>query len=77
MAEFSVQVTPADGGWAVHCTALQEPLMFLSGRRAEDQARRLASCLAGLGRAVRMEIQDRSGRTIGVLTYGVPRGAAA
>jgi hypothetical protein len=69
MAEFSVQVTPADGGWAVLCSVIDLPLMFRSGRRAEEQARRLAQCLVDLGHAARLEIQDRSGGVIGTRTY--------
>lgn len=76
MVDLSVQVTPADGGWSVHCSTLHQPLMFLSGRRAEEQARRLAECLAGLGRHVRLEIQDRSGRTIAVRSYAASLEAA-
>ena len=74
MAEFSVEVTPASGGWAVLCSAIDPPLMFRSGRRAEDQARRLAECLAGLGHAVRVQVRDRSGSVIGLQAYP-PAGA--
>lgn len=78
MVDLSVQVAPADGGWAVHCSALGQPLMFLSGRKAEQQARRLADCLASLGQRVSLVIRDRTGGAISVLNYGPgPVGEAA
>lgn len=63
-----ILVSPLAGGWAVLCSGL-EPIVFRSGARAEAQARKLAACLAKLGRAVQVRILDRSRNLVGAQLY--------
>ena len=63
-----IWVRPLADGWTVLCTGL-EPLVFRSGRRAEEQAKALAACLARLGRAVQVRIQDRGLNLVGAMHY--------
>ncbi len=63
-----IWVSPLADGWTVRCAEL-EPLVFRSGRRAEEQAKKLASCLADLGRDAQVRIQDRSHNLIGTSHY--------
>jgi len=63
-----IWVSPAGDGWAVRCAEL-EPLVFRSGRRAEEQARALANCLARLGRPALVRIQDRALNVVGTTLY--------
>lgn len=63
-----IWVSPLADGWAVLCAGL-EPLVFRSGGRAEAQARRLAACLARLGRAVQVRILDRARNLVGAQLY--------
>lgn len=63
-----IVVSPLANGWAVLCAGL-EPVVFRSGARAEAQARRLATCLAALGRAVQVRVLDRSRNLVGAQLY--------
>lgn len=63
-----IWVSPLAGGWAVFCADL-EPIVFRSGARAEAQAKRLAACLAKLGRAVQVRILDRSRTLVGAQMF--------
>ena len=40
--QHKIAVAPVDGGWSIACDGGLEPMMFLSGARAEAQARALA-----------------------------------
>ena len=59
-----IWVLPLADGWTVRCADL-EPLVFRSGRRAEEQAKTIASCLSSLGRDAQVRIQDRSLKLVG------------
>ena len=63
-----IWVSPLADGWAVLCAGF-EPLVFHSGGRAEAQARRLAACLARLGRAVQVRVLDRTRSLVGTRLY--------
>lgn len=63
-----IWVLPLAGGWTVRCAEL-EPLVFRSGRRAEEAAKALARCLAALGRHVQVRIQDRAMNLVGAQDY--------
>lgn len=63
-----IWVSPLADGWAVICAGI-EPIVFRSGGRAEAQARRLAACLAKLGRAVQVRVLDRSRNLVGAQLY--------
>jgi hypothetical protein len=61
----TISVVPADGGWAVRCEAIANPLMFTSGARAERAAGRLAQALAQRGEAVAIKVHMRNGEPAG------------
>jgi hypothetical protein len=63
-----IWVSPLADGWTVRCADL-EPLVFRSGRQAEAQARRLAVCMADLGRDAHVRIQDRALNIVGTTHY--------
>lgn len=63
-----IWVSPLADGWAVICAGI-EPIVFHSGGKAEAQAKRLAACLAKLGRAVQVRILDRSRTLVGSQLY--------
>ena len=63
-----IVVAPIAGGWRVALDDL-EPMMFLSGRRAEAHARALAKRLAVVGGEARLMIHDRSYALIGAQLY--------
>lgn len=63
-----IWVSPLADGWAVMCAGF-EPLVFCSGARAEAQAKRLAACLAKLGRAVQVRVLDRARNLVGTQLY--------
>jgi len=63
-----ISVLPLACGWAVRCADL-EMLVFSSGRRAEEQAKAMAACLARLGRAVQVRIHDRAMNLVGTAYY--------
>jgi hypothetical protein len=67
-SEARIYVRPVGGGWSVDC-ACDETLMFLSGGRAEMQARRLAECLCSLGRDAVVEVHDRSDVIVGAIHF--------
>src|SRR5689334_22134224 len=55
----SVAATP--GGWTVQADGLAGPLVFRSGARAEEAARRLADAYAMAGRSAEVRITARDG----------------
>ena len=67
-AEAVISVSPVAGGWCVS-SPHEEALMFLTGRRAEDQARALGRCLALLGQTAVVEVHDREGAIAGSVIY--------
>jgi hypothetical protein len=69
MADHEITVTPVDGGWSVECWLVGQPQMFLSGRRAEESARRLAQTVASVGEDARVVVHDRSRALVGTRRY--------
>jgi hypothetical protein len=63
-----LDVTPVDGGWRLLCPTTGD-LMFLSGGRAEQCARRTALLLAQLGLEVEVRIHDRFNALAGTIHY--------
>ena len=63
-----IWVSPLVGGWTVRCAEL-EPLVFHSGRKAEEQAKAIAACLASLGRDAQVRIQDRAHNLVGTENF--------
>jgi len=77
MSSFhTVLVGPVDGGWRVECDLAGQPLMFLSGARAEAQAKALAAGLAKSGYDAHVVIRDRSDALVGATRYFSQSGAA-
>ena len=69
MRQHQIAVVPVDGGWSVACDGGLEPVMFLSGARAEAQARALAQRLSEAGGDVRLTVRDRSSAVVGQSRY--------
>ena len=65
----NIAVAPVDGGWSIACDGGLEPMMFLSGGRAEAHARALARRLSKAGDEVRLTVCDRSQTLIGETRY--------
>jgi hypothetical protein len=63
-----ITVRPVPGGWRVSLDDLQ-PLMFLSGHKAEQHAHDLAGRLSELGDDARVLIHDRSSALVGAQRY--------
>lgn len=59
---LKVIVAPVDGGWTVDVEDIDNPMMFVSGRAAEDAARELALKLAAAGADVELELRLRNGQ---------------
>lgn len=58
-------VEPFDAGWAVAIEGVANPLVYRSGRAAEEAARALALRLARRGGAVSLEVRLRGGAVAG------------
>ena len=67
-----IVVVPVEGGWSVQCPMTGQPLFFLSGAKAEANARKLGACIAGLGQDVRVMIHARDHQLVGTRTYLAP-----
>jgi len=65
---YQIAVEPVAGGWSVVSDG-REPMMFLSGARAEAQARALARRLSEAGEDVELIIRDRSRTVAGAARY--------
>jgi alpha-glucuronidase len=73
LREHRISVDPIEGGWTVRCEGEIQPLMFLSGRKAEEQARALAAALGRAGHEAFVYIHDRSDALVGTARYGIPQ----
>jgi len=70
----TILVTPVAGGWSVRWDEGLHPLMFLSGARAEEQAKALARGVARSGDNAQVVIHDRTSALVGSTRYlGVER----
>ena len=61
----SITVTPADSGWAVRSDAIDNHLVFRSGAKAEEAAKRLGQALADSGELVQIDVHLRDGERAG------------
>ncbi|WP_309091003.1 hypothetical protein [Phenylobacterium sp.] len=61
----TIRVSPADAWWAVRTDVFDNEMIFRSGGRAEEAARRLAMSLARAGHVVKLEVKARDGTTAG------------
>jgi hypothetical protein len=64
-----ISVVPVEGGWSVQCALTGQSLLFLSGARAEENARRLAACVARLGYDARVAVHDRRNALVATLRF--------
>jgi hypothetical protein len=69
MVENTVKVSRSGGGWIVASDGNLEPLLFLSGARAEAQAHLLARSLASAGTSVSVAVHDRADQLVGRHSY--------
>jgi hypothetical protein len=65
----NITVGPVEGGWSVVWDSMGEPMMFLSGGRAEAQARALARRLSEAGEDVEVAVRDRGRVLVGLARY--------
>lgn len=63
-----IMVRACPGGWSVSLDDCQ-PLMFLSGRRAEIHAYDVATRLAEIGDTARVLVHDRTSALAGVQVF--------
>ncbi len=66
---FSVNITPADDGWAVESGGIEAPMFFRSGAQAEAAGRRLAERLARSGQGAELVIVIRDGSIAGRIAF--------
>jgi hypothetical protein len=69
MGDALVKVGPAGAGWLVEGLFGVQPLLFLSGAKAEAQAHVLARCIASAGCDARVAIHDRTQQLIATVRY--------
>ena len=60
-----ISVTHAETGWAVGSEAIEGPLVFRSGAKAEAAAKQLARALVAAGDPVRIDIRLRNASRAG------------
>ena len=60
-----ISVAPTEGGWMVEADMLAAPLLFQSGGRAEDAAKRLGEALAKAGRWGEVRVHLKGGELLG------------
>ena len=64
-----IAVRPVQGGWSVEWPGLGQELVFLSGAVAEQKARAMAQCVAGIGMDAEVRVHDRRETLIGTACY--------
>jgi hypothetical protein len=60
-----VEVRPVQAGWRVSAPSAFEPILFLSGRRAEQEGRRMTLTFVAAGLDARLHIHDRTQNLVG------------
>jgi hypothetical protein len=63
-----ISVGPVERGWCV-TGPLEQRRVFITGGRAESQARKLGERLAAMGQTAIVEIHDRAGAIAGSVLY--------
>lgn len=69
MIDALVKVLPVGAAWMVEGAERLQPLLFLSGAKAEAQAHAIARCIAKTGGDARVAVHDRSQQLIGTVRY--------
>jgi hypothetical protein len=67
--QHHISVSPVAGGWALGCGEGLQPMLFLSGACAEQQARNLARRLTAAGDVAEVLVHDRASALIGATRY--------
>jgi len=71
-----VKVRPMGAAWVVDGAERLEPLLFLSGAKAEAQAHAIAKSIAKGGGDARVAIHDRAEQLVGTVRYFAEDAAA-
>jgi hypothetical protein len=58
-------VAPAETGWSVHSDGFENDMLFLSGAKAENTARKLAEKIATAGEPAEVQVRLRDGSLAG------------
>jgi len=74
MSDIRLSVRPSGPGWQVDCDVNSQPLMFMSGAKAEAQAHALAKTIASTGSDAQVEVRDRREKVIGNTRYRAAEG---
>lgn len=69
MVDALVNVRPIGGAWVVEGAERLQPLLFLSGAKAEAQAHAIARSIARTGGDARVAIHDRAEQLVGTVRY--------
>jgi hypothetical protein len=72
-----VKVCPIGGAWMVEGAQDLQPLLFLSGAKAEAQAHAIARSIAKTGGDARVAVHDRSQQLVGTVRYFADDAAVA
>jgi hypothetical protein len=68
---YVISVTPTSAGWTVSGDGVTEEMVFTTGGRAEQAARRLAEGLARSGQMVELRIYLRDGSLAGRMALSI------
>jgi hypothetical protein len=69
MIDALVKVRPMGAAWVVESAERLEPLLFLSGAKAEAQAHAIARSIARTGGDARVAVHDRAQQLVGTVRY--------
>jgi hypothetical protein len=69
MYDALVRVRPVGAAWLVDGAEGLEPLLFLSGAKAEAQAHALARSIAHSGADARVAVHDRTEQVVGTFRF--------
>ena len=67
--DCQIVVRPVQSGWRLESPYLAAPLVYFSGRKAEENARLLGAAVAAGGHDVRVFIYDRTEALVGTWRY--------
>ncbi|HKP77504.1 MAG TPA: hypothetical protein VJU34_00090 [Phenylobacterium sp.] len=69
MIDALVKVRPVGTAWIVEGAERLQPLLFLSGAKAEAQAHAIAQSIAKTGGDARVAVHDRAEQLVGTVRY--------
>jgi hypothetical protein len=68
-SDCQISVVAMADTWSIQSAMISDPLMFVSGTKAEEKARSLAQLIAMMGRDVRVLVHDRNQALAGTWRY--------